>query len=272
MNFPFPSCGVLSGCQLIDADGELYVSGGKAEDGESKTHFHRYDPDENEWEVLPGMEYPKASHSMVQLKQCIYTVSCDGFTERYHLNERHWEDLSFCPGIDGEHSTVAIQDNLVAVDIDADTQSSFKVYNPSTDRWHTQDDTLEPVHNSIRTLTVQNGMCYLVVHTRTENNAIACQVNQLNCNFEDDEAPSVSVGDVVDQSQVPRNSCGAFCINGSVFVKLYGYVHKTDITVNDLQLEEANLRVWNDITQLTTGAAVTNYTFDRHRLHPAYTA
>lgn len=273
MNFPFPSCGVLPGCSLIDVDGELYVSGGMF-----RTDFHRYDPEINEWEILPGMEHPKMQHRMVWLNGFIYTLACDGFMERYNMEEKCWEERCLLPEVDSEveeHSVVAFKGKLIAAEVETDSiMSSTKVYDPIADRWYVQEESCESFQTGTRTLTVQDGKCYQVIHTRTDGNFLTCQVNPLHCSFDDDDAETlvVTVGDAIDQSPIPKNHCGAFCINGRVFVKLYGYIHRTDVTVHDGHLEMWSLRLWNDITHLTSGAAITNFTFDRHRLHPAYTS
>ncbi|XP_072016401.1 kelch-like protein 13 [Amphiura filiformis] len=110
-------------------------------------HFFRFNPETNEWEVLPSMSYPRSGPGLVELHGYIYAIAClyekgrgSNKVERFHIEKQEWEPVPSLPYRLRFIAAVCFEGYIFVTGRDCNT-GRFLVYNPthSHGRWSSVD-------------------------------------------------------------------------------------------------------------------------------------
>ncbi|XP_072023797.1 kelch-like protein 25 [Amphiura filiformis] len=85
---------------LVEANGKLYMAGGKTEAGAIKQDLYCYNPGTNQWNRLPSMITPRFRFPFVHLDGWLYAIGGSRVlyhitnVERFNLEARKWEPVA----------------------------------------------------------------------------------------------------------------------------------------------------------------------------------
>ena len=277
---------------LINVDGNLYAVGGQDTSMISTCDVFKYDFEQNLWTELPSMTVPREvsrSFPLVHLDGFIYVIGGydeyfeflqDG--ERFDLARQEWQELpSFPEGFQFEElSTMSFNGKIlvyggVVEDSEAVDILSYVllVYDPNTNIWHTAltEDRVSNVTLEGPVIFVYKETLYRVMYKRHSDDSVELEDILLEPTVHMLKMQSlrntvrVSVMEEISQEHVPVNTAGAFRIQDDVFVNLEGFIHKTNIKINQDQMADVDLRMWRKTKSMESyfeHSNVTNFTFD----------
>ena len=279
--------------QVIVANNELYHAGGEyLQEKSCSDLFYRYNRLTNKWKALRPMITRRSGFPMVHLNDHIYAIGGNGpgpcrgpiggngpgpwpldEVERYSLLTGEWETVAELPEALTSPSAVVYKDKILVygmLQLSNNGPGLLLAYDPDTDTWTellSEITSVMSLNDFSPVLVVEDNHCYRVMYV----NDVA-RVNRLTLQLDNTTPLTGQLGSSHNPSDQAEMSiepdAGPFCINKRVFVNLRGYVHRLDITVENMHSGDCDdTRGWEQINGVMgITAACVNFTFDKYRV------
>ncbi len=230
------------------------------------------------------MNLARSKFAMVYMDGFIYAVGGQNqgkkwmcAVERFDMHQNKWQIARSLDEVIKQPSAVPYNSKLLVVGLDFNSALHVLLFHPKHNIWTKHCGTYYP-QCSLALPVVHSGTCYQVAFRSVQSKqdsttewAYSPEVLPYVCNF--DMSPKdarIDISDAEeaaqDQSFISESNLPTFRIDDKVLVAVNGHIERTGIVVDEGQVYDVDMGMWNRLGHIIEGAAITCFTFDRYSL------